>query len=208
LSDQNVKSSNGMFEHYLVAVAPNKDGDDWLNAVDGSKLAYSDSTKMLTYDGQQVIDHTYAVFIVQRGNRANIPSLLYNSNAPWAVLALGTFYQAPLPKISKKDDIAGVENQFIKNLGDCVGLLKRELRFSAFDRASAMYAFAARSAELVTAACKEGGLASNDCPTPRIDSYESGISGVFPLQSAESKEAAKLRSKSLNQQISAIAPQM
>jgi hypothetical protein len=201
LSDQNVKSPLGMYEHYLIGIAPNKDGDEWLRSLDGSKLAYEASTKLLTYNSQPVTDHTYAVFLIQRAVRPNIPSLLFESNAPWAVLGLGTFYQSPLAKIEKKEDIVGVEIQYIKNLSDCVGLLKRELRFSAFDRASAMGTFAGRSEELVAASCKQGNVPVADCETPQLDAYRAGITDLFKLQSFASREAALRQSKSWKVQI-------
>ncbi len=205
LSDPSVKSAHGIYEHYIIGIAPSKDGDSWLDSLDGSKLSFNMSTKQLTYDGNNVTDHTYAVFLVQRAESPNVPQLLYNSRAPWAVLALGTFYQAPLPKIAKKEDIQGVETQYIKNLGDCVGLLQRELRFSAFDRASAMYAFAQRAAELVTYACKEGNVAQADCKTAQLNAYESGISNIFPLENALANDSARRLSQKLNEKIKALA---
>jgi hypothetical protein len=201
LSDQNVKSANGFYEHYLIAISPNKDGDQWVTSLDGSQLGFDSDRKLLTYKGQQVTDHTYAIFLIQRAQRPNVLSLLFTSNTPWAVLGLSTFFQAPLPKITKKDDISGVEGQYVKNLGDCTGLLKRELRFSALDRATALYAFADRAKEMIAASCKDSNISASDCGTPQLDSSKQGMADIFQLKSPGSQLAAQSASQALRQQV-------
>jgi hypothetical protein len=179
LSDPTVTTSDGMLEHYLVGISPSKEGDTSLDSL--TSLCYDPTTQSLRNGTQIVTDHTYAVFLIKNAPAPNIPSLLFSSNAPWSALALGTFYQSPLPKILKRDDIAGVEVQYIKNLSDCTGLLKRELRFSAYDRAQALLQFATRAKKSIADSCAAGGLSVADCKTPQLDNFISGIQNVFPL---------------------------
>ena len=87
LLDNSVKSTNGMYEHYIVAIAPNVDGDIWLNNLDGSKLTYDETSAVLRYDGAPVKDHTYAVIWVGSAPPSDIPRMLFSSKAAWAVLA-------------------------------------------------------------------------------------------------------------------------
>src|SRR5262249_30346824 len=49
--DNSVKTANGMLEHYIVAIAPNEDGDEWLRNLDASKLAYNEASAALTFEG-------------------------------------------------------------------------------------------------------------------------------------------------------------
>ncbi len=200
VSDASVKSADGMYEHYLIGISPNQEGDTWLASLDSSKLAYDSSVKVLRYNGQPVSDHTFAVFLIQKAPNPDIQKLTYESNAPWAALALGTFYQAPLPSVTKKDDIASVEKTYIKNLGDCTGLLKRELRFSAYDRASALRAFATSAKQAVAAGCAQGGVPASDCKTPQLDNFISQIAVVFGLSSS-SKQSLANDSLTLNDKI-------
>ncbi len=205
LSDANVRSADGMYEHFLIGISPNDEEDTWLVSLDGSKLAYDPSTKLLSYNGQVVKDHTYAIFMVQKAPGPDIRKLTYASNAPWATLGLATFYQAPFPNITKKEDIPAGEKTYIKNLSDCTGLLKRELRFSAYDRAKALLAFADSAKHTITATCGQGGIAVSDCKTAQLDNFISQIADMFGLSSA-SKKALVMDALTLNEQIRAIAP--
>ena len=131
ISDNNVKSPTGIYEHYLVAIAPNSDKDEWLKSVDGTKLSYDDGSKNLKYDGQLVKDHTFAIIMVSSGPEPNIARLMFESKAAWAVLAATDFYTSGLPDISTKDDVPKQDKTMTLQLGACIDQLKRELRFSA-----------------------------------------------------------------------------
>jgi len=202
--DNNVRSTNGMLEHYLVAIAPSVDSDPWLGAVDGSKLAFDESSADLKYDGQSVKDHTYAVLWIGSAPRSDIPRMLFNSKAAWAVLALTNFYTAPLPDITGKDDVPRFDKSYVPQLGACVDQLKRELRFSAFDRATALFAFSERSKKMISAACGTKGIVAADCKTPQIDTFEDGINGIFGLQNPQTKTLVPDDAKKLNHQLNEL----
>jgi hypothetical protein len=198
LADPAVATQHGMNEHYLIAISSNKDNDSWLTSLDKSKLSYDESSKQLKYNNQTIDDHTYAVFLVKYADRPDVPALLYNSKAPWAVLALTNFYQALVPDLSNAADIKRYDSQYVKTLGDCVDLLKRELRFSSYDRATALYAFAERAKSMISSACTAKSIPSNECKTPNLDSYESGITTIFGIKHDTTKNAVADGAKSLN----------
>jgi hypothetical protein len=181
ISDNYVKSLNGIYEHYIIAIAPNSDKDDWLKSVDGTKLAYDDGTKALKYDGKSVNDHTFAIIFVGSALEPDIAKLMFESKAAWAVLALTNFYTNGLPEISSKDDVAKQDKTMTQQLGACIDQLKRELRFSAYDRAKGLRAFSEQAKKSISAACKAKSIGDADCKTPQIDNFEGAINDVFHL---------------------------
>jgi len=207
LADQSVQSPHGMYEHYLVAISQSSDSDTWVKSIDGSKLQYDASAQALKYNGQAITDHSYAVFLIKAVDRPDLTSLLYTSRAPWAVLALTNFYQGLLPEFVNAQDVSRYDKQYVQKLSDCVDLLKRELRFSAFDRANALYAFAERSKSLMAAACNAKGISAAECKTPQLDAYEEGITGIFGVKHEETKKAVIENSKQLNDKILKQLPQ-
>jgi hypothetical protein len=196
--DNTVRSANGMYEHYLIAIAPNVDGDQWLQGIDGSKLSYDEASADLKYAGQSVKDHTYAVLWIGMGPRPDIPKMLFSSKAAWAVLALTDFYGASLPDINSKEDVPRFDKSLQQQLTACIDQLKRELRFSAFDRASALFAFSERSKKMISAACATKGIGAADCKTPQIDNFEDGINGIFGLTNPQTKALVPDDAKKLN----------
>lgn len=201
LADDNIKSPNGIYEHYIVAISSNNDHDTWLQQVDGKKLSYDPASNQLTYNGQLVTDHTFAILSVGSAKAANIPQLLLESKSAWAVLAQTSFYSATLPDINTKDDVPKADKTFVQQLGACVDPLKRELRFSAYDRAVALRAFAERSKQMVTTACTAKNIAAADCKTPQIDSFESGIDDNFQITHPQTKTQIQKGVLQLNQQL-------
>jgi hypothetical protein len=169
------------------SIAPNSDNDTWLKSVVGSKLSYDDTDNVLKYDGHPVSDHTFAIIGVSSAPAPNIPKLLYTSKAAWAVLALTDFYTATLPDVNSKDDVPRVDKLMLQSLAACVDQLKRELRFSAYDRALALRAFAERSKKLIGSACSAKNISATDCKTPQIDSFEDGIDGIFGVVHSDTK---------------------
>src|SRR6202011_1701299 len=204
LADNNVKSSKGIFEHYVVAISPSSDKDPWLEQLDGSKLSYDPAANRLTYGSQQVTDHTFAILWVGSAQGQDIQKLLLTSKAAWSVLALTNFYNATLPEITTKDDVPRFDKAFVQQLAACVDQLKRELRFSAYDRAVALRAFAERSKQMMSTACEAKRITLADCKTPQIGSYEAGIDDIFEIKNTETKtevpKAAEKLSQLLNQQ--------
>jgi hypothetical protein len=80
LAADNVKSPKGMYEHYIVAISPNSDKDTWLEQLDGLKLSYDSAANKLTYAGQLVTDHTFAILRVGDAKAPDIQKLLLSSN--------------------------------------------------------------------------------------------------------------------------------
>lgn len=202
LFDNSVISANGIYEHYIVAIAPNTDGDAWLRNLDATKLRYDEASVDLKYEGNSVRDHTYAVIWVGSAPQTDIPKMLFNSKAAWAVLALVNFYNTTLPEITAKEDVPRFDKAMVQQLGACIDQLKRELRFSAFDRAKALLAFSERSRKMITAACAARNISSGECKTPQIDTFEDGVSSTFGIKSPETKsmlqDAGKRLSLDLN----------
>lgn len=200
LADDNIKSPNGIYEHYIIAISSNKDNDTWLQQVDGKKLSYDPAGNQLMYGGQQITDHTFAVLSVVSAKAPNIPQLLLESKSAWAVLAQNSFYNATLPDINTKDDVPKADKTFVQQLAACVDPLKRELRFSAYDRAVALRAFAERSKQMVSKACTAKNIAAADCKTPQIDSFEDGIDSTFQISHPDTKNQIRNSVPQLNQQ--------
>ena len=207
LADENIKSSNGIYEHYIIGISSNNDKDSWLEGLDGKKLSYDVAGSNLKYDGKQISDHTYAILSIASAKAPDIQALLLSSKSAWSVLALTSFYNATLPDINNKDDIPKIDKSFVQQLAACVDPLKRELRFSAYDRAVALRAFAERAKQMVTNACVAKTIAQADCKTPQINSYEDGIDDAFNINHPNTKmEIPKVAE--LNQQLlAAIASQ-
>ncbi len=199
LSDPNVTSANGIYEHYIVGIVPSSNNDTWLEQLDGTKLSYDPAAGKLTYNGQLVTDHTYAVLWVANAAPPNIPQLLFESKSAWAVLALTDFYNAPLPDLANKDDVPKTDKAFVPELAACIDQLKRELRFSAYDRAVALQAFAERAKKMIANACTAKGIATADCKTPQIQSFEDGINGIFGLTNPQTKQEVPKAVEQLNQ---------
>ncbi len=199
--DNTVKTQNGMLEHYLVAIAPNKDGDDWLKNLDASQLTYDEVSVVLKYNGSPVQDHTYAVVWVGLGADVDITKMLLNSKAAWAVLALTDFYSSPLPDINKKEDVPGFDKSMVQQLAACIDQLKRELRFSAYDRAVALRAFADRAEQEIRAACDAKGIAASDCKTPQIENFKNGIPAKYQIKNLDILNRIPGGAKELNLQI-------
>jgi hypothetical protein len=203
ISDNGVKSANGIYEHYIIAIAPNSDKDNWLQSVDGTKLSYDDGSKDLKYSGQSVKDHTYAIIMIESAPELNIAKLMFESNAAWAVLATTNFYSGGLPDISSKDDVAKQDKSMAKQLAACIDQLKRELRFSAYDRAKGLMAFSEQAKKMISAACSAAKtpIASSDCKTPEIDTFETGIGDTFGLKNPETKNSLSPAAKEVNMQL-------
>jgi hypothetical protein len=186
-SFQSTEPAVGLAEHCIVAISPSSDKDAWLEQLDGSKLSYDSAANKLTYGGQLVTDHTFAVLWVGNAQAPDIQKLLLSSKAAWAALALSDFYNATLPEIAAKDDVPKIDKAFVQQLAACVDQLKREVRFSAYDRAVALRAFAERAKQMTASACAAKNIAAQDCKTPHIGSYKDGIDVAFGIKNSETK---------------------
>ena len=95
----------------------------------------------------------------------------------------------------------------MQQLAACVDPLKRELRFSAYDRAVALRAFAERAKQMVTNACVAKNIAQVDCKTPQISSYEDGIDDAFNINHPNTKMEIPKVAELNDQLLAAIASQ-
>jgi hypothetical protein len=199
ISDNSVMSSAGFYEHYIISIAPNSDNDPWFNALDGSKLSYASND--LKYDGQSVKDHTFAIVFVGTAEAPDIPKLLLQSRAAWAVLALTNFYSAGLPDIGSKDDVPKQDKTMKQQLAACIDQLMRELRFSAYDRAKGLTAFSDQAKKSISDACAAKNIAVSDCKTPQIDAFKDGINGIFGVSDPQTKKDVAIGAKEVNAQL-------
>jgi hypothetical protein len=187
IEDASVSSSEGMYAHYIIMIAGNSDNDAWLQGLDPAKLTIAGGGAAPSYNGTPITDHSYAVLEVTPAESPNIAQEVFNSNAPWAVLAKNSFFTPPPLHLKTKDDVAGADAAQSQNLGTCADLLKKELRFSAVDRAVAISAFAAQATRNISSACKAAGIADADCHTTNISAIASNIDEVFGISHAIAK---------------------
>ena len=172
-----------LHEHYLVALAPNKDDDPFLTNVDATKLHYNEASQQLTYDGQVLLDHSYAVLKITKADAPDITKLIAESKAPWAVLAVSQFLSIPIQDVQNRDQILVLAKGLLTQLTTELDLLKNEHRFAAYDRAIALYEFATRAKSAVSSACSAHQVSAPDCPVGDLDRFIDNIkpSNSLPL---------------------------
>ena len=150
VNDGSVTSTNGMYEHYIVAVAYHDESDSMLQW-DESKITVTRGGT-LNYDGKPVTDHSFAILSVRKAPSPNIDKLVFSSQAPWAVLAKNSFVTPPPLHVATQADVASADAAQSANLSTCEDLLKKELRFSAVDRAAAIDSFATQAKKYIAKA--------------------------------------------------------
>ncbi|MEO7144226.1 MAG: hypothetical protein ABI165_12085 [Bryobacteraceae bacterium] len=170
-----------MREHYLVGIAPNQDDDKLLPALDARKLQYDEASQRLTYDGETLLDHSYVVLKVSKGDPVDITQMIAESEAPWAVLAVTQFLSIPTADAQNKDQLVMLSRSPLTQLKTELDLLKTEHRFSAYDRAVALNAFAAESRGAIAAACAAHQVPAAACPTADLDQFIAQIQRIFGL---------------------------
>src|SRR5207237_10617962 len=127
-----VATRDTISEHYLILISPAKDGDNFANTLDGSKLSWDENQQQLTYKGQIMRDHSYAVLKISKASRYDIPSLMFESTAPWSVLAVNQFFAAPSVDVEDGKQVAKLSRGVTDQLKTELDLLQKEHRFSAF----------------------------------------------------------------------------
>lgn len=176
-----MSGSGAMFSHYIVLIAPNGDHDTFPQQVDASKLAYDEVSQQLRYDGAFVPDRSYLVLKVTKSEGYNIHELILESSAPWAVLAQSQFLVIPTADATNGDQLSTLARNILTQLSNEIDLLKREHRFSKFDRAVALRSFAEHARESVVSRCSALGLTAPECPTTGLDQFIAQIGGRFEL---------------------------
>jgi hypothetical protein len=199
----NVTPTDAPFsEQYFVGIAPTSDtGDTLISNIlsDPTKLSYNEASNSLTFNGRPIQDHTWAVFKVAKAGAVDICVLTLVSKAPWAVLAVSNFIFPAIPAIASASDAAKQDSATVAQLSTELSLLKSELRFSAFDRATALKTFAISVRNAIANACSVGGVSNADCRTPKIDNFMGTLFQLFPeLTPAVHAEADSAAAKVAN----------
>jgi hypothetical protein len=191
-------------EHYEISIAPNKDGDSFLAGIDATKLNYNEGSQNLMYNGNQITDHSYAVVKITKAPSPDITQLLLESKAPWAVLAVTQFLGIATQDVQNKDQIIQLAKNQLTQLKTELDLLKNEHRFSKYDRAEAILAFAKESETAVSKVCTLRAVTTADCPTADLDQFIAQIKQVFglPVDAALPRPGSKpLNMNILRQQV-------
>jgi hypothetical protein len=182
-----------LMEHFVIVIAPNRDGDPLVKGLDASKLSYDEGSQQVRYQGQPLLDHSYAVLNVKKAAGYDIPRLILESQAPWAVLGRG-FLALPILDLNNRDQLVGLAKQTLGQLNTEIDLLTRERRFSAFDRAVALRLFAIQSRDTLSRWCASLGIQPYDCPTSEIDQFIHNIeraAGLPPQLGEELRHASE-----------------
>jgi len=172
-------------EHYLILISPAKDGDNFPNTLDGSKLSWDETQQQLVYNGQVVKDHSYAVLKISKAGQYDIPSLIFESTAPWSVLAVSQFFAPGAVDVEDGNQVAKLSRSVTDQLKIELDLLKKEHRFSAFDRAAALYSFSDRSKSVIQRLCKQKNIPDAKCDTSDLENFQGSILAFFNLPQSD-----------------------
>jgi hypothetical protein len=170
-----------MKEHYIVGVSPNKDGDPFLLQINAAQLTYDEASQILKYNGQTLTDHSYVVLKVTKADAPDITRLLAESKAPWAVLGVTQFLSIPTLDVQNRDQVIVLAKNLLTQLKTELELLKNEHRFSAYDRAKALYSFANESKDVVSSTCTSLQVGTLLCPTRDLEQFIGQIKRNFGL---------------------------
>lgn len=171
-----------MKEHYIVLISPNsdKDGPNIQN-MDQSKLAYDAETGRLLYDEQPFEGRTHVILKVSRGRDYDINALLFQSKAPWAVLARNTLHAVPTDHAKNRDELVAIAADVRKQLQTTLALLLKELRFTKFERAMALHRFASNAIEAIEERCKDLNVLRLRYPTRDLKRFRKEIANRFGI---------------------------
>jgi len=183
-----ILTGDTMNEHYLILIAPAKDGDNFVKTLDGSKLSWDEGQQQLIYNGHILQDYSYAVLKVSKADRYNIPSLMFESTAPWSVLAVNQFFAPSGVDVEDGKQVAKLSRNVTDQLKTELDLLKKEHRFSAFDRAAALYSFSERSKSVIQRLCKQKNIAAAQCDTSDLENFQGSILAFFHLPQSDLQE--------------------
>ena len=209
----NVPTADGFNEHLIVLISPHDDDDQEFRKLQASKLSYSPRDQRVLYDGSQLTDWSYIVLLVSRSDGFNIPQLIFESNAPWAVVASSEFVFSRSSTAKNVEQLEAVADNAVAQLKSEIDLLNKEHRFSRYDRAVALRSFAQRSVEAVKRQCTKLNLTTGQCPTGDLQQFSDNIAGSFGL-SADANTAAQLKidaasvSVKVNEQAAFFRPMM
>jgi len=199
-----VASPTKMKEHYVLLIAPKNDSDVELPEMLASKFSYDKTGHRLNYDGKPVRDRSFAVLKVSREDPFDISNLLLTSSAPWSVLALSQLLVIPVGDAGNADQLAAMSKGLVKSLADETELLKREPRFSAYDRAVVLHSFATNGRKVIVDRCQQLNTGAA-CPTSELDQFINQISSTFKLTPQQKEEIKKEAPKVLDQMNKALS---
>jgi hypothetical protein len=186
-----VVSANALSEHYLILISPTHNGDSFVNTIDATKLAWDDNLQQLTYNNAVLTKYSYAVLKVVKGDRYSIPALMFESTAPWSVLAISQFFVPSGLDAENAQQVTKLSRGTTDQLRTELDLLKKEHRFSAFDRAAALYSFADRSKTVLQRLCKKKNIPDNQCDLSDLDNFENSILTYFNLPASDLQDVKK-----------------
>jgi hypothetical protein len=193
LSD--VVVGDALSSHYIVLISPNSDKDQFFSKIDASKISYDVSQQQPTYDGQIIYDHSYLILKVSKAEPYNVGKHLLDSTEPWAVLGC-QFMNIPLKGVKTSDQLSTIEDNYYAILNNMIDLLKRERRFSMYDRATALMYFAGRVKDELSKKCNE--LKLDPCPTTSIQQFIDYIARTFNLPITITTDDLMNRARELN----------
>ncbi|MGC3956995.1 MAG: hypothetical protein QM813_03210 [Verrucomicrobiota bacterium] len=174
-----------MQAHYLVLISAQHDGDTFLNNTDAAKLSYDETSQQLRYDNQIVSDHSYVVIKIAKAAGFNIARLITaDSTAPWAVLAASQFIPVDVSGAENLEQLRGLEKHLLTQLKTEIDLLKREKRFSSYDRAKALLFLANTAKEQIEKRAGKLNIATNEIPTAALADFAKTIGDVFDIKAS------------------------
>jgi hypothetical protein len=175
-----------MFGHYIILLAPNKSGDTFPLEANATKLSYDEGSQQLKYsdppyNGTSITDRSFLVLKVSKAEGYNIPQLLFESSAPWAVLAVAQFLVIPTNDAKNVDQLSTLATNLKTQLENEIELLKREHRFSKYDRAVALRSFAVHSKDEISKKCTAVQVGIAQCPVGELQQLIDQIGSTFGL---------------------------
>ena len=176
-----IVSPGVMASHYIVLIAPNSDQDQFPAQVDASKLRYDEVSQQLKYEGKIVSDRSYLVLKVTKADGYDIEDLLKESTAPWAVLALAQFLVIPTADAKNADQLTTLSKNLLTQLNNEIDLLKREHRFSKYERGKALRSFAVNGRDQIASRCSALGVPDAQCPIDGLNQFISQIGPRFEI---------------------------
>src|SRR5262249_17065032 len=140
----------------------------------------------------------YVVLKVFKSPRRDVKQLVFESEAPWATLAMSQFYQPPPIVFSNAGQVLSATQAILKSLQDEAGLLKKEKRFSKLDRAVALTGFAKFSLDYLGKGCKTVGATDSACGLEALAAYIDQIHKTFNLTTNEKGDPVQLPADLMN----------
>jgi hypothetical protein len=178
-----VSSDGQMKEHYIVLVSPRKDGDEEFRKLKKSKLVYDATEREVLYEGAPLTRWSHAVLRIAKTDPYRIDQLVFESTAPWAVLARSQFLTLPLSNVGDLKELNRISQNAVVQLKNEIELLNKEHRFSKFDRAVTLKNYTEFVIREINSYCeKRLKVPMDQCPVGELTQFSSSIVRSFGLQ--------------------------